>query len=157
MCKGRKEAGRDGGTHPTRTMRESCRSMSHVEAVTAAHDRSWNEIMESIVRHGSEKRSLEPITCGKDKTLPTLWREEGCGPVVSSRTRRGDGGQKGDRQCHRKAMEQGAAGGVYSQCKIVGSAATGAEEEGRGGGGRNARCRWGDRCVQQETRWGGDR
>ena len=42
-----------------------------------AHDRSWNEIMESIVRHSSEKRSLEPITCGKEKTLPTLWREEG--------------------------------------------------------------------------------
>ena len=94
MCKGRNEAGRDGGTHPTRTMRESCRSMSHVEAVTAAHDRSWNEIMESIVRHGSEKRSLEPITCGKDKTLPTLWREEGLGPVVSSRTRRGGGGKR---------------------------------------------------------------
>ena len=77
MCKGRKEAGRDGGTHPTRTMRESCRSMSHVEAVTAAHDRSWNEIMESIVKHGSEKRSLEPITSGTEKTLRTLWREEG--------------------------------------------------------------------------------
>ena len=57
--------------------------MSHVEAVTAAHDRSWNEIMESIVRHGSEKRSLEPITCGKDKTLPTLWREEGLDQLSS--------------------------------------------------------------------------
>ena len=68
--------------------------MSHVEAVTAAHDRSWNEIMESIVRHGSEKRSLEPITCGKDKMLPTLLREEGFGPGVSSRSRRGGGGKR---------------------------------------------------------------
>jgi len=68
--------------------------MSHVEAVTAAHDRSWNEIMESIVKHGSEKRSLEPITYEKDKTLPTLWREEGLGPVVSFRTRRGGGGKR---------------------------------------------------------------
>ena len=33
--------------------------------------------MESIVKHGSEKRSLEPITSGTQKTLRTLWREEG--------------------------------------------------------------------------------
>ena len=42
-----------------------------------AHDRSWNEVMESIVKHGSKRRSLEPITSGKEKTLRTLWREEG--------------------------------------------------------------------------------
>jgi len=121
--------------------------MSHVEAVTAAHDRSWNEIMESIVKHGSEKRSLEPITCGKDKTLPTLWREEGLdqlSPPEHVEVEEGKGGQA----MHRKAMEQEeeekeeeGEGGVYSQCWVAGNAARGAEEEGKGAGGRNARCR----------------
>ena len=114
MCKGRKEAGRDGGTHPTRTMRESCRSMSHVEAVTAAHDRSWNEIMESIVRHGSEKRSLEPITCGKDKTLPTLWREEGGTSCLLQNTSRWRRAKR--RQVMPSEGDGGRGGGVYSQC-----------------------------------------
>ena len=77
MCKGRKEAGRDGGTHPTRTMRESCRSMSHVEAVTAAHDRSWIEIMESMVGHGSRRGAWSQSRGGNQKTMWTLCREVG--------------------------------------------------------------------------------
>ena len=31
--------------------------------------------MEGIVKHGSEKRDLQPITCGKEKTFRTVWKE----------------------------------------------------------------------------------
>jgi hypothetical protein len=31
--------------------------------------------MEGIVKHGSEKRDVQPITCGKEKTFRTVWRE----------------------------------------------------------------------------------
>ena len=69
--------------------------MNHVEAATAAHGRSWNEIMESIVKHGSEKRSLQPITCRKETTVRTLWRrEEGLDLLFPPGTCRGGGGQK---------------------------------------------------------------
>ena len=57
---------------------QSVQCVSQVEAVTAAaHNQCWNEIMDCIVKHGSEKRDLKPITCGKEKTFQTLWREEG--------------------------------------------------------------------------------
>ena len=31
--------------------------------------------MDGIVKHGSEKRDMQPITCGKEKTFRTVWRE----------------------------------------------------------------------------------
>ena len=48
---------------------------AQVDAVTAAHNRCWNVIMDGIVKHGSEKRDVKPITCGKEKTFRTVWRE----------------------------------------------------------------------------------
>jgi len=64
----------------------------------------------------------------------------GVGPVVSSRR-----AKRWRRAKRRQAMasesDGGRGGGVYSQCEVVGSTVRGAEEEGRGGGGRSARCR----------------
>ena len=31
--------------------------------------------MAGIVKHGSEKRDVQPFTCGKEKTFRTVWRE----------------------------------------------------------------------------------
>ena len=31
--------------------------------------------MDGIVKHGSKKRDFQPITCGKEKTFRTVWRE----------------------------------------------------------------------------------
>jgi hypothetical protein len=31
--------------------------------------------MDGIVKHGSERRDVQPITCGKEKTFRTIWRE----------------------------------------------------------------------------------
>ena len=31
--------------------------------------------MDWIVKHGSEKREVQPITCGKKKAFRTVWRE----------------------------------------------------------------------------------
>ena len=31
--------------------------------------------MDGIVKHGSEKREVQLITCGKEKTFRTVWRE----------------------------------------------------------------------------------
>ena len=56
---------------------QSVQCVSQVEAVTAAHNQCWNEIMDGIVKHGSEKRDLKQITCGKEKKIRTIWREEG--------------------------------------------------------------------------------
>ena len=33
--------------------------------------------MDCIVKQGSEKRDLKPITCGQEKQFRTIWREEG--------------------------------------------------------------------------------
>jgi hypothetical protein len=54
---------------------QSVQCVSQVDAVTAAHNRCWNVIMDGIVKHGSEKRDVQPITCGKEKTFRTVWRE----------------------------------------------------------------------------------
>ena len=56
---------------------QSVQCVSQVEAMMAAHNQCWHEIMDCIVKHGSEKRDLKLITCGKEKTFQTLWREEG--------------------------------------------------------------------------------
>ena len=31
--------------------------------------------MDGIVKHGSERRDVQLITCGKEKTFRTIWRE----------------------------------------------------------------------------------
>ena len=54
---------------------QSVQCVSQVDAVTAAHNQCWNVIMDGIVKHGSEKRDVKPITCGKEKTFRTVWRE----------------------------------------------------------------------------------
>ena len=54
---------------------QSVQCVSPVDAVTAAHNRCWNVIMDGIVKHGSERRDVQPITCGKEKTFRTIWRE----------------------------------------------------------------------------------
>jgi hypothetical protein len=51
--------------------------------------------MESIVKHGSEKRSLEPITCGKESSKDTTVEE-------------GKGGRKGKRWNRRRRKRSGA-------------------------------------------------
>ena len=40
---------------------QSVQCVSQVDAVTAAHNRCWNVIMDGIVKHGSEKREVQPI------------------------------------------------------------------------------------------------
>ena len=54
---------------------KSVQCVSQVDAVTAAHKQCWKVIMDGIVKQGSEKRDVQPITCGKEKTFRTVWRE----------------------------------------------------------------------------------
>ena len=48
--------------------------------------------MDGIVKHGSEKRDVQLITCGKEKTFRTVWREAELEEVFPGAS--GDGGKE---------------------------------------------------------------
>jgi hypothetical protein len=66
------------GTVPDETVGhiQSVQCVSQEEAVTAAHNQCWREIMEGITKHGSVKRSIKILERDKEQTLKTLWGEE---------------------------------------------------------------------------------
>lgn len=42
------------------------------------------DLKDGIVKHGKEKRSIETITCDREKTSRTLWREENSDEIISA-------------------------------------------------------------------------